>query len=60
MIPDQTAPKGALGSSLIRVHSVCLHDKIYSKVNLKKNRYAADILKSRQHFYDKKIGRLKD
>ena len=24
MIPDQTAPKG---SSLIRVHSVCFHDK---------------------------------
>ena len=29
--PDQTAP---LGSSLIRVHIVCFHEKIYSEVYL--------------------------
>ena len=38
MDPDQTA---FIGSSLIRVHSVSLHDKIWSEVYL--NIYAADV-----------------
>ena len=48
MEPDQTAPAG---SSLIRVHSVCFHDKIWPEVQKNK----AD-KKSRRRFQDKKVG----
>ena len=51
MVQDQTAQ----GSSLIRVHSVCLHDKILSEVT---RIYAANI-KGRQNFQDKNIGELR-
>ena len=46
MNPDQTAP---MGSSLIRVHSVCFHDIILSEVLL--NVYNRNIT---FHFQDKK------
>ena len=48
----------SIRSSLIRVHSVCLHNKIYSEVNLNKHLYAADV-KSRQHFRNKYSGRIR-
>ena len=44
---DQTAP---FRSSLIRVHNVCLYDKVLSEVHLICSRFI-----SRQHFQKKKI-----
>ena len=52
MDPDQTAP---IGSSLIRVHIVCFHEKVKSEVHLSTSQqmYKADI------FHDKNSGGIR-